>query len=122
MNRYTIIPSNILYKGAPSVDQEISVTLEGQNQEITEYDRSSTVNLDQPSRLPIYTIILILAQQDTYHFNITYITQLQSPQKVAEYGEDFLSITSSIFTDQVYLTNIFNINQKVRTHIIGCII
>jgi hypothetical protein len=47
MNRYTIIPSNILYKGAPSVDQEISVTLEGQNQEITEYDRSSTVNLAQ---------------------------------------------------------------------------
>jgi hypothetical protein len=47
MNRYTIIPSNILYKGAPSVDQEISVTLEGQSQEITEYDRSSTINLAQ---------------------------------------------------------------------------
>lgn len=47
MNRYTIIPSNQKYKGAPSVNQEISLTLEEQSQQITEYDRSATINLAQ---------------------------------------------------------------------------
>lgn len=47
MNKYTIIPSNLRYKGAPSVDEKISISLEGQNQEITEYDRSATVSLAQ---------------------------------------------------------------------------
>lgn len=47
MNKYTIIPSNLKYKGAPSVDEEISLTLEEQNQQITEYDRSATINLAQ---------------------------------------------------------------------------
>ena len=35
------------YKGAPSVDQEISLTLQSKEQEITEYDRSQTVSLEQ---------------------------------------------------------------------------
>jgi hypothetical protein len=47
MNKYTIIPSGLRYKGAPSVDEELSVTLQEQSQEITEYDRTSTLNLAQ---------------------------------------------------------------------------
>ena len=47
MNKYTIIPSNLKYKGAPSVNEEISLTLEEQSQQITEYDRSATINLAQ---------------------------------------------------------------------------
>ena len=47
MNKYTIIPSNLKYKGAPSVDEEITLTLEEQSQQITEYDRSATINLAQ---------------------------------------------------------------------------
>ncbi len=35
------------YKGAPSLDEEISLTLQEQSQEITEYDRTSTLNLAQ---------------------------------------------------------------------------
>jgi hypothetical protein len=47
MNKYTIIPSNLKYKGAPAIDEEVSFTLEEQSQQITEYDRSSTINLAQ---------------------------------------------------------------------------
>lgn len=47
MNKYTLKPSGVKYKGAPSVDEEISVTLESQNQEIIEYDRSTTISLAQ---------------------------------------------------------------------------
>jgi hypothetical protein len=47
MNKYTIIPSNLKYAAAPSLDSEISLTLESQSQQITEYDRSSTINLAQ---------------------------------------------------------------------------
>jgi hypothetical protein len=45
MNKYTIIPSGLRYKGAPSLDEELSVTLQEQSQELTEYDRTSTLNL-----------------------------------------------------------------------------
>jgi len=45
MNKYTLIPSGLKYKGAPSIDEEISLTLEEQSQQITEYDRTSTLNL-----------------------------------------------------------------------------
>ena len=47
MNKYTIIPSSLRYKSAPSVDQEISLSLEQQSQEITEYDRSQSISLAQ---------------------------------------------------------------------------
>ena len=47
MNKYTIIPSSLEYKSAPSVDQEISLSLEQQSQEITEYDRSQSISLAQ---------------------------------------------------------------------------
>jgi hypothetical protein len=47
VNKYTIIPSSLRYKSAPSVDQEISLSLEQQSQEITEYDRSQSISLAQ---------------------------------------------------------------------------
>ena len=47
MNNYTIIPSSLKYKAAPSVDQEISISLEEKSQQMIEYDRSSTVSLAQ---------------------------------------------------------------------------
>ena len=47
MNKYTIIPSSQEFKSAPSVDQEISLSLEQQSQQITEYDRSQVISLAQ---------------------------------------------------------------------------
>ena len=47
MNKYTIVPSSISYKGAPSINQKVSVTLQEQSQEITEFDRSATISLAQ---------------------------------------------------------------------------
>ena len=47
MNKYTIIPSSLQYKSAPFVDQEISLSLEQQSQQITEYDRSQSISLAQ---------------------------------------------------------------------------
>ena len=47
MNKYTIIPSSQEYKSAPLVDQEISLSLDQQSQQITEYDRSQSINLAQ---------------------------------------------------------------------------
>lgn len=47
MNKYTLIPSGLRYKGAPSLDEELSLTLEEQSLQITEYDRTSTLNLAQ---------------------------------------------------------------------------
>lgn len=45
MNKFTLIPSSQQYKSAPANDQEVSITLEQKQQEITEYDRSSTLSL-----------------------------------------------------------------------------
>jgi hypothetical protein len=47
MNKYTIIPSNLKYKGSPSVDEKVSISLDQTSQQITEYDRSVTLNLAQ---------------------------------------------------------------------------
>jgi hypothetical protein len=47
MNNYTIIPSNLKYKGAPSVDEKVSISLDQTSHEITEYDRSATISLAQ---------------------------------------------------------------------------
>jgi hypothetical protein len=47
VNKYTIIPSSLQYKSAPSVDQEISLSLEQQSQQMTQYDRSQSVSLAQ---------------------------------------------------------------------------
>jgi hypothetical protein len=47
LNKYTIIPSGLQYRSAPLVDQEISLSLEQQSQQITEYDRSQSISLAQ---------------------------------------------------------------------------
>ena len=47
MSNYLIVPSNLRYKGAPSVDEQIAISLDSHNQQITEYDRSSTISLAQ---------------------------------------------------------------------------
>jgi len=47
VNNYTIIPSRLRYQSAPSVDQDISVTLEETSQQMIEYDRASTISLAQ---------------------------------------------------------------------------
>jgi hypothetical protein len=44
-NEILILPSNLEYKSAPYVDQDITIPLEGELQLITEYDRSSVVDL-----------------------------------------------------------------------------
>jgi hypothetical protein len=47
VNKYTIIPSNFLFKSASFVDEKISISLDQTSQEITEYDRSQTLSLAQ---------------------------------------------------------------------------
>ena len=47
MSNYKIIPSRLSYQSAPSVDQEIPISLEQQSQLMIEYDRSSTISLAQ---------------------------------------------------------------------------
>ncbi len=47
MNKYTIIPSNFLFKSASFVDEKISISLDQTSQEISEYDRSQTLSLAQ---------------------------------------------------------------------------
>ena len=47
MNNYKIIPSRLSYQSAPSVDQEIPISLEQQSELMIEYDRSSTISLAQ---------------------------------------------------------------------------
>jgi len=43
MNKYTLIPSEIQYQASPSVDQEISISLDQTSQQLTEYDRFMTM-------------------------------------------------------------------------------
>jgi hypothetical protein len=47
VNKYTIIPSSLEFKSAPFVDQKISINLEQQSQEIIEYDKSQSIDLQQ---------------------------------------------------------------------------
>ena len=47
MNKYSLIPSSQRYKGAPALNEELTITLQEQSQEITEYDRTSTLSLAQ---------------------------------------------------------------------------
>jgi hypothetical protein len=45
MNGTTIIPSNLRFKSASSVDQQVPVSVDSKSNEITEYDRIASVNL-----------------------------------------------------------------------------
>lgn len=47
MNNFTIIPSGLKYKGSPSVDEKVTIPLNQTSQQITEYDRTTTVSLAQ---------------------------------------------------------------------------
>jgi hypothetical protein len=47
MDRYTIQPSNLLYKSAPFVDEKVSISLNQTSQQLTEYDKSASINLAQ---------------------------------------------------------------------------
>lgn len=47
MNKYTIIPSSLQFKSAPAVDQNLSLSLEAQQELMVEYDRSATISLAQ---------------------------------------------------------------------------
>lgn len=47
MNKYTIVPSSQEYKSAPLVDQDITISLEEQSQQMIEYDKSSSISLAQ---------------------------------------------------------------------------
>jgi hypothetical protein len=47
MNNFKLIPSEIQYPAAPSVDQTISISIDSSTREITEYDRSTTLSLAQ---------------------------------------------------------------------------
>ena len=46
-NLYSIIPSTQQYKSAPADDQQLSVVMEEQSQNLVEYDRTSNVSLAQ---------------------------------------------------------------------------
>lgn len=45
MNKFTLIPSTLKYASAPENDQEVSISFDNQVREITEFDRSQTINL-----------------------------------------------------------------------------
>lgn len=47
MNNFTIIPSSLKYKGSPSVDEKVTIPLNQTSQQITEYDKTTTVSLAQ---------------------------------------------------------------------------
>jgi hypothetical protein len=47
MNKFTIIPSTLKYESAPNSDQELSISLESQTKELTEFDRSQTISLGE---------------------------------------------------------------------------
>lgn len=47
MNKYTLVPSSLQFKSAPEVDQNIDLYISNTTQELTEYDRTTTISLAQ---------------------------------------------------------------------------
>ncbi len=45
MDNTIIVPSRLRYKSAPTVNQQVSVSVDSKTNEITEYDRIASVNL-----------------------------------------------------------------------------
>lgn len=73
MSNYTIIPSELTYKGAPSVDQEVSLTLQSKQQELTEFDRSQTISLAEVYNTERQTCTVFRPTfKITYLYNNTY--------------------------------------------------
>ncbi len=80
MNKYSLIPSSQRYKGAPALNEELSITLQEQSQEITEYDRTSTLSLaqvydDERQANTIFrpTFKVTYLYDNTYTGNTTYL-------------------------------------------------
>jgi hypothetical protein len=106
MNKYTIIPSGLRYKGAPSIDEELSLTLQEQSQELTEYDRTTTLNLAQiydnerqESTIFRPTFKITYLYDNTYTGTTTYITATLQGQNKVVFGEGFHNIMNLIFID-----------------------
>ena len=80
MNKYSLIPSSQRYKGAPALNEELTITLQEQSQEITEYDRTSTLSLaqvydDERQTNTIFrpTFKVTYLYDNTYTGNTTYL-------------------------------------------------
>ena len=80
MNKYSLIPSSQRYKGAPALNEELTITLQEQSQEITEYDRTSTLSLaqvydDERQTNTIFrpTFKVAYLYDNTYTGNTTYL-------------------------------------------------
>ena len=80
MNNFTIIPSGLKYKGAPSVDERVTISLNQQSQQITEYDRSVTISLaqvydDERQRCTVFrpTFKVNYVYDNTYVGSTTYL-------------------------------------------------
>ena len=100
MNKYTIIPSNFLYKSASFVDEKISISLDQTSQEITEYDRSQTLSLaqvydDERQATDVYrpTFKLTYLYDNTYSGTTDYLPF----QYNLYYVNSISSMTSSIW-------------------------
>ena len=115
MNNYKIIPSRLKYQSAPSIDQEIPISLEEKSQSIIEYDRNSTVNLAQVYDderqaclifRPTFKVTYLYANTYTgttiyiHHFNTIFIILNLRFQSQVEHGKGYHNIMSLIFTDQ----------------------
>jgi len=100
VNKYTIIPSNFLYKSASFVDEKISISLDQTSQEITEYDRSQTLSLaqvydDERQATDVYrpTFKLTYLYDNTYSGTTDYLPF----QYNLYYVNSISSMTSSIW-------------------------
>ena len=47
MSDFTIIPSSLQYKSAPTLDQQINIPLESNQEEMVQYVRNTTISLQQ---------------------------------------------------------------------------
>jgi hypothetical protein len=47
MSDFTIIPSSLQYKSAPTVDQQVNISLEETQEEMVQFVRNTTLNLQQ---------------------------------------------------------------------------
>ena len=133
MNKYTIIPSSQEYKAAPSVDQDISITLEQQSQQMVEYDRSQSISLaqvfdDERQGSEIFrpTFKVNYLYDNTYTGTTEYVPfkntlyYVDTEQSyVSGIWKGFPQYYEFDFTDLISLTNILLTRQKVLIHIIG---
>jgi hypothetical protein len=85
MNGTTIIPSNLRFKSAPSVDQQVPVSVDSKSNEITEYDRIASVNLavqfdKERQESTTFTTTPLPVQQNIFRSLIIYLMQMRKNQ------------------------------------------